>query len=158
MDIFLLVIGAIFVLAGMIGAIVPGLPGPVLSYGAILLLHFVKGDVFSSTFLVVWGALVLFSQIVDYLFPILGAKFWGVSKKGIWGSIIGMLIGMFILPPIGMILGTFVGAVIGEIIGEQKNKKAIQAGLVIFMANLASLFFQFVVASVLAVYYFAKVF
>lgn len=158
MEIFLLIIGSIFVLIGMIGAIVPGLPGPVLSYGAILTLHFVKGDVFSIKFLIIWGSLVLFSQIVDYLFPILGAKFWGVSKRGIWGSIIGMLIGMFILPPMGMILGTFLGAVIGELLGERENKKAIKAGIVIFVANLASLFFQFIVASVLAVYYFVKVF
>jgi hypothetical protein len=52
---------------------------------------------FSVSFLVIWGIIVLVAQLFDYIFPLWGAKKFGGSKKGIWGSTVGMMIGCFLL-------------------------------------------------------------
>ncbi|HPC26498.1 MAG TPA: DUF456 domain-containing protein, partial [Paludibacteraceae bacterium] len=95
MDILLIILSGIFVFLGFIGCILPILPSVPLSYIGILLLHFTSKIQFSTQFLVIWGIIVLLSQLLDYFVPILGTKKFGGSKKGIWGSTLGMVIGLF---------------------------------------------------------------
>ncbi|MBW2333587.1 MAG: DUF456 domain-containing protein, partial [Deltaproteobacteria bacterium] len=55
---------------------------------------------------------------------------------GVWGSIIGMLIGLFIFPPWGMLIGAIIGALAGEMAGGKKGKKALQASWGVFVGNI----------------------
>ena len=59
--------------------------------------------------------------VLDNVLPVLTARKWGAGKGGIWGSLIGMLAGMFLFPPFGAILGTFAGVVLGELLFGKKT-------------------------------------
>ena len=152
MDIFLIVLAGILVIIGFLGCILPILPGLPLSYIGILLLHFSSVAEFSSQFLIGWGIAVIAVQVLDYLIPIWGTKKFGGSKFGIWGSMIGMMVGLF-LGPIGIILGPFLGAVIGELFAGKNNKEAIKAGFGAFVGLILGTISKLIVAGFLIYYY-----
>ena len=134
LEIVLIVLGAICLIVGLIGSILPALPGPPLSYAGILLLHFTERVDFTATQLVVWLILVLLTVLADYLLPVLGVKKWNGSKWGNIGCIIGTIAGIFLLPPLGIIICPFLGAVLGEILfAGKKTPEALKAGFGAFI-------------------------
>ena len=116
LEILLFVFAAVLMVAGIIGCIVPFLPGPPLSYVALLLVHFTNHVQFSTGFLVVWLVVVIVTGIIEYFIPLWGAKQFGGTKAGVWGSAIGCVAGMIFFPPAGIIIGTVAGAFIGEML------------------------------------------
>lgn len=127
MDIFLIILGAICLLLGLIGCVAPVIPGVPLSYVGLLLLHFTDRVQFSWQFLTVWAVIVIVIQVLDYFIPAWGTKKFGGSKWGVWGSTIGLLLGFF-MGPWGIIVGPFVGAVVGELIYFNRHPQAIISG------------------------------
>lgn len=137
--IILIVLGLLISLAGFVGCFLPILPGPGFSYLAILILSFAKNwEPFSATFLVITAFLTALVSVLDYIIPAMGAKKYGASQFGIWGSVIGMIAGIFVIPPFGMLLLAFAGALIGEIIAGKKTGQAMQAGWGIILGNIVS--------------------
>lgn len=129
-QILLWLVVSIFFLAGIIGSILPGLPGPPFVFIGVLIYGLVKG--FSDIgwiILVVLGGLTILSQVLDYLASAYGAKKFGGSSWGIWGSLAGGLIGFFIFAVPGMILGLFAGAVLLELWkGGKDTRGALKVG------------------------------
>jgi uncharacterized protein len=115
MDYVLIVLGVLFIIGGILGGVLPVLPGPPLSYIGLLFLHFTEKYQFSTRFLIIWAIVTVVVYLLDYVIPAWGTKRFGGSNRGIWGSIIGLVIGLFFFPPFGIIIGPFVGAVIGEL-------------------------------------------
>lgn len=137
--IFLIIVGLLISIAGFVGCFLPILPGPPFSYLALLILSFARNwEPFSTTFLIITALLTVLVSLFDYIIPAMGAKKYGASKTGIWGSIIGMIAGVFFIPPFGMLILAFLGALIGEIITGKKAGKALQAGWGIIMGNFVS--------------------
>lgn len=156
LDIVLIVIGAVFIIIGLIGCIVPVLPGVPLNYIGIVLLQFTSFADFSIQFLIGWGIVVIIVQLLDYFIPVWGTKKLGGGKKGAWGSAIGIVAGLF-FPPWGIIIGPFAGAVIGELIDEKEFKDALKAGLGAFIGFIAGTFMKLVVAIILSFYFVKEV-
>ena len=119
METLLLILAVIALVTGVAGCIVPMLPGPVLSYAGILLVHWSGYMEFSTTSLILWGVAMVVVSLLDFLLAPWMTKKFGGHSAGSWGSIIGMFAGM-IFSPIGMLLGTFLGALIGEFIALKK--------------------------------------
>ncbi len=121
-SIFIWVVTAGFFLAGVAGSVVPGMPGPPLVFvGALayaLLTGFAKLD--WSVMLTLAGLAAL-SQVLDYLASAYGAKRFGGSRWGIWGSVLGGLIGLVLFSLPGMIVGLFAGAVLPELLLGRKD-------------------------------------
>jgi len=135
--IVLIILGLLFALIGLIGCILPVIPGPPLSFFALIILSYAKNwQPFSTTFLIIMAGLAIVVTILDYVVPVIGAKRYGASKLGVWGSIIGMLIGFFIFPPWGMLIGAIIGALAGELAGGKKGKMALRAGWGVFVGNI----------------------
>ena len=135
--IVLIILGLLFALMGLIGCILPVIPGPSLSFFSLIILSYAKNwEPFSVTFLIVIAGLTILATVVDYVIPAIGAKKYGASKLGIWGSIIGMIFGLFIFPPWGMLIGAIIGALAGELAGGKKGKKALQASWGVFVKAL----------------------
>ena len=128
MDIFLIGLSIICLVVGLLGCILPMLPGPPLAYVGLLLLHATEYAQFSSIQL--WSCLfaVIVVQILDYITPILGSKYSGGTKWGNWGCVIGTIMGVFFLP-LGIIIGPFIGAIVGELLGGRGLSQAMKAGL-----------------------------
>ena len=117
----------ILLLLGLIGSIIPALPGPPLSYLGLLLSHFFisKMDV---NFIFWLAVLVVFVSVLDYFLQIYGVKKAGGGKYAIRGSLVGMLLGIFLFPPFGILVGAFVGAYIGAKIEANSNEVKIAFG------------------------------
>lgn len=152
-DIVLIVLGLICIVVGFVGCILPVIPGIPLSYVGIVLLHLTSRVDFSPQFLVIWGIVVIIIQVLDYFVPIWGTKRFGGGKKGVWGSMLGVVLGLFILPPWGIIVLPFVGAVIGELLDEKEIKEALKAGFGSFLGFIVGTVAKFLVAIVLAFYF-----
>lgn len=127
-DIILIILGILCLLVGLAGCILPALPGPPLSYAALLLLHFTDKVQFSTTQLVVWLIVVVVIQVLDYFVPMLGSKYTGGTRWGTRGCMAGTLVGLFFMPW-GIILGPFQGAFIGELLGGSDKKLALKSGI-----------------------------
>lgn len=157
LDILLILFGAVFMLIGIIGCIAPMLPGIPLSYIGILLLHFTSKVQFSTDFLIFWGAMVVVIQLLDNYIPIWGTRKFGGGSKGVWGSTIGVIAGMFLFPPLGIIIFPFVGAVIGELIDKKEPKTALKAGFGAFLGFVAGTLMKLAVAIILTFYFIREV-
>lgn len=154
-EIIVIVIGSLFSILGIIGCIFPALPGPPLNYIALLLIHFTGIYEFTTTFLIVYLIINIVVQALDYVLPVYGAKRYGASKKGIWGSVIGIVLGFFFFPPFGVILGALIGAVAGELIAGKKESEAMRAGFATFIASLIMMVAKLAL-SVIMTFYFVK--
>jgi uncharacterized protein len=155
MDILFIVVGAILIIAGILGSVLPFLPGPPLSYAGLLLLHFTERYQFSTRFLIIWAIVTAVTYLIDYVIPIWGTKRFGGSRQGIWGSIIGLVAGIFFFPPFGIIIGPFAGAVIGELIAGKNSSAAFRAGMGSFIGFLIGTFIQLIAAGLMA-WHFGK--
>ena len=116
-------------LAGLIGSLLPVLPGtPLVLVAAIAhRLYFGQAGV-SNLVLGILVALTLVSVLFDFLAGMLGAKRFGATWRGMTGALVGGIIGLFFSLP-GIILGPFLGAMLFEMLGGKEFKKAIHAGL-----------------------------
>ena len=155
MDIFLAVLGTICIVVGVLGSLLPILPGPPISYAGILLLHFSRFAQYGTRFLILFGALTAIVAVLDYVVPIWGTKKFGGSKYGTWGATIGVLIGLF-FGPFGIIIGPFLGAVLGEIIYGKKTNEAFRAGFGSFIGFVTGTLMKLMLSIVLAFYFFKE--
>ena len=170
MDIVLIILGALCLLVGIIGCVAPVLPGVPLAYLGLLLLHWTERVQFKWQFLTIWAVVVVVVQILDYFIPAWGTKKFGGTKWGVWGSTIGLFVGLFV-GPMGIILGPFVGAVAGELLyfnrhplpiddsttnnNSARFNKALRAGIGSFIGLLAGTILKLVCCGMM-VFYFVK--
>ena len=126
MDIFLIILGAVCLLIGILGCILPVLPGVPLAYVGLVLLQFTDKVDFSWQFLTIWGVVTIIVQVLDYFIPAWGTKQFGGSKWGVWGSTIGLFVGL-VMGPMGIVIGPFLGAVIGELMYFNRHPQAAES-------------------------------
>ena len=92
MAVLLIIVCFLLLGAGMIFSVLPPLPGPILSYIAVLISHFFIDKVqFSTWGLVLWAIVVVIVTILDYVLPVIATKKFGGTKWGVWGGMIGMV-------------------------------------------------------------------
>lgn len=122
------VTGALLLLfLGVLGCVVPVIPGPVLSYAAMLALLPTRFAP-SVSECAVFGVACVIVQALDYVVPAMGAKKFNCSRWGIAGSMIGTVVGMFFGLP-GLVLGPFLGAFLGEIVAGKDFASSMRGGL-----------------------------
>jgi uncharacterized protein len=157
MDYLLIAIGIILMILGLAGSILPVLPGPPLSYLGLLLLHFTHRYQFSSRFLILWLVLTVVVYVLDYVVPAWGAKKFGGSKRGVWGSVIGLVLGLLFFPPFGIIIGPFAGAVIGELTAGKDSNSALKSGFGSFVGFLTGTILKLIVSGMMTWHFFREI-
>ncbi len=155
MDYVLIGFGIILMFIGIIGCVLPFLPGPPLNYIGLLLLHFTGRYHFATDFLVIWAIITAVVYGLDLIIPVWGTKKFGGSKFGIWGSVFGLLAGFLFFPPFGIIIGPFVGAVIGELIAGKDSGAALKSGFGSFVGFITGTVLKLVVSGMMT-WYFVK--
>jgi uncharacterized protein len=153
-DIWILIAVMVLSLAGIIGCIAPGLPGPPLNYAALLLVQY-QYKPFTTTFIIIWTVIIVLTAVMDYFVPVWFAKKYGASKYGVWGSIVGMVVGIF-FTPVGMVLGMLIGAIVGEMMGGSDSVTAVKSGIATFFGTMLSIGLKLVVSVVISVYLFME--
>jgi len=156
MDIFLLIIGFLIALLGIIGSFLPVLPGPLTSWVGLLLLYLTNAIPMNWTFLGITLVIAVIIWIIDYFIPAMGTKKFGGTRYGVIGTMIGLVVGLLSPIPFGIIIGPFAGAFIGEIIHEKNSKKALKAAFGSFLGFLTSSFLKFIAAVIFTGLYVTK--
>ena len=147
MEYFLLILGLLLMVVGIIGSLLPALPGPPISWVGILLLYFCPGMSINYWILAVTLLIAVIIGILDYIIPAKGTKYFGGSKYGIWGTNIGLVVGIFAPIPFGFLIGPFVGALVGELIyNSQEKGRAFKAATGSFIGFLAGTFMKVLVS------------
>lgn len=151
----LLIIGSVLAIVGIIGSIVPALPGPIVGYGALILLYASRGaDGITPISLGIFGAVLILVTIIGYIAPIWGARFSGASSRGVWGAVLGAVIGLVVFLPLGLFIGAFVGAVLGELSTGKDGAAALKAGIGTLLGSVMVIALQTLFAVIMAGYYF----
>lgn len=146
MDILLLILGFACVITGLFGSFLPVLPGPSVSWVGLALLYFTKAVPANYWILGIALLVTVVISVLDYVIPAKGTKRFGGSSYGIWGTNIGLVIGILAPIPFGVLIGPFVGVLIGELIYDFKDhNRALKAAAGSFVGFLASSFMKFVI-------------
>ncbi len=153
MDILLIIIGLILIIIGIIGCVVPGLPGPFSAWLGLLVTMWAKAipDDWSLIGITLLATLIV--SILDYFIPAVGTKKFGGSKYGVYGAIIGLIVGIFAPIPGGILIGPFVGAFIGEYLKNNEISTALKAAFGAFIGFLASTGMQLILSLIFAFLY-----
>ncbi len=109
------VIAALLIVGGLLGTVLPAIPGVPLIFGGMLLAAWADGFAHvGGLTLIILGALTLIALAVDFIAGVAGARRVGASRQAVVGAALGTLVGFFFGIP-GLVLGPFVGALLGEI-------------------------------------------
>jgi uncharacterized protein YqgC (DUF456 family) len=128
------VLAAIMMVVGIVGTVLPALPGVPLVFAGMLLAAWAGNfEEVGGWTLALLAVLTLVSLGIDFLATLLGAKKVGASKPALVGAMIGTFAGLA-FGIIGIFVGPFVGALVGELIwlrgvGGQELGKATKVGL-----------------------------
>ncbi len=133
----LTILGLLAAIGGIAGPILPVIPGPLLSFLALILISWAENwEPFSAVFLIIMACAMVVVSVLEYILSTGAAKRYGASRTGFWGSIAGLILGLFFFPPWGMIPGAIVGALAGELIAGKRGKEALRAGWGVLIGNL----------------------
>lgn len=144
--------GSLVLTAGIIGCIVPVLPGPPVAYIALLLVSWAGGwEVYSLWVLLVMAAAAIGAAVLDSVLPVLTSRRSGAGKAGIWGSVAGMLVGTLFFPPFGTVIGAFAGALAGELVVRREGGTPLKAAFGVFTGTLLATVIKLSVSGVTAV-------
>jgi uncharacterized protein YqgC (DUF456 family) len=123
------ILAALLIVVGIVGTVLPVLPGVALVFAGMLLAAWADGFQHVGTVtLVVLGILSALALAVDFIAGMLGAKRVGASRQAVIGAALGTLVGIFFGLP-GLLLGPFVGALVGELVAGGSLRKATDVGV-----------------------------
>jgi uncharacterized protein YqgC (DUF456 family) len=118
------------ILLGVIGCVLPVLPGLPLVLGGVFLYALgtrLEGGIGGIQLVViglVGGAAIGLSMLAN----VLGVRAAGGSRAAVVGAVLGLIVGLFVGGPIGLLVGPFVGAVLFELIGGRAARQALRSG------------------------------
>jgi uncharacterized protein YqgC (DUF456 family) len=166
MDIILIIIGIVLLIIGLIGCVLPVLPGQAIAYLSLIMLELTEEAPFEEDFLVIMALIMIGVTVLDYIVPVWGTKKFGGTKRGLWGSAIGLIFGIIILPfagitvgpfgIFGIILGPFVGAYIGESMGGTESNKAFRAAFGSFIGFITGTIMKLAYSAIVAYFFFSN--
>ncbi len=113
----------ILLILGLVGTILPVLPGLLLSICGLLIYKFGTDAPLSMVYIWIFVALTAISTVLNYLIPAKTNRKYGGTRWGSVGSIIGTLVGLFFFPPFGFFIGMILGVFVGELLHDSKDKK-----------------------------------
>ncbi|MCR5620331.1 MAG: DUF456 domain-containing protein [Treponema sp.] len=153
LDIVLILAAALLFLVGIIGCVVPGLPGVPLCWGGLLVGHFIHcKEPVTFTVLIIAAIVCVIVTIVDFVVPSYFTKKSGGSKAGSTGSMLGVLAGVLTGQMLLIFIGPFIGALIGEIIHDASNmRKAFRSACYSFLGFITGTGLKLVTAGCLLV-------
>ncbi|GAB4180527.1 MAG: DUF456 family protein [Wenzhouxiangellaceae bacterium] len=119
----------VLILLGLIGAVVPALPGTPLVLAGLVLIAWLNDfqRVGAGTLLMI-GLLAVLAQLLDLIATAEGARRFGAGRAAMLGATLGAVVGLFFGLP-GLILGPFIGAVLGHRLGRADLKSSLRAGV-----------------------------
>lgn len=158
MALILWILAILLVFIGMIGALIPILPGTVLVFGGLVLAAWADGFTrVGPPTLIVLALITAAVYVIDFVAGIYGVEKTGASRRAVIGAALGTVVGMFFGLP-GLILGPFLGAVLGEYTVRRHLAGAGRAGagawLGLVLGTAAKIALNFVMLGIFIAAYF----
>lgn len=150
MEIFWWILISLLLLVGLAGTVLPLLPGTILILGAGVLNYFTVATVGWQT-LAGLAVLMLVSQVVDFAGGALGAKWFGATRWGAIGALLGAVVGIF-FGLVGIVLGPLIGALAGEILGGKGILPAGKSSWGTFLGTTAAMILKFFIGLTMAIW------
>jgi len=137
---------------GLIGAVIPILPGTTIIFAAALIHRVMLGPEKSVGWrtIAILFVLTVLTYAIDFLSGYYGAKYFGATKWGMFGAMLGALVGIF-FGFIGLFVGPVIGAIIGEFIAGKELVDAGRAGWGSLLGSLAGMLGKLAIAVVMIV-------
>ena len=149
--------GLILMFLGLVGCFIPIIPTPITSWFGFLILYYSSNSIINFKFLIFTLLISILFFLGDFFLPLITAKKFGSSKKGIFGTGVGLFLGFFILGPIGVILGACIGAFIGELINNKNSDKILGSVGGAIVGVLSGIILKLVVSLVFLFIYLEKI-
>jgi uncharacterized protein YqgC (DUF456 family) len=155
------VITACLLIAGAIGCVLPVLPGHLIlliaAIGHRLMLGAEGSGLYWWSF-VVLGVLMAISQTLEMVSGAAGAKWFGGTRWGALGALVGAVVGMFFMP-FGLLLGPLVGAFVCEIgFAKRETQHAAVSGVGSVVGTLAGMGIKIAIGTMMIIWFFLDVF
>lgn len=146
-------------IVGLLGVVLPILPGIPLSWLGLFIYALATGfERISIITVIVFFLLTVFTLVLDFLAPVMGAKKYRASKLGMIGAFIGGIVGIVAFNIWGIILGPIIGAFIGELVARKKPKQAFSSALGTFIGFIVGALFKIIVIIIMAGFFIASLF
>lgn len=108
-------LAVVFIIIGLIGSLIPVLPGSILVWLTILVYTILDGwDAITPLLFILITLISLITGTANIWLSLLGAKTGGASGQSLLLGILGSIIGLFVFSLIGSIIGYAMGIIIGE--------------------------------------------
>jgi uncharacterized protein YqgC (DUF456 family) len=151
------IVAVLVMLVGIVGTLLPSMPGLPLIWLAMLVYGFVENFTeMTAGFLTATLVVVIVTQVAEQYARAWGAKRYGAGRAGTWGAVIGSIAGLFFMP-IGLVVGPFIGAMAFELAAGRSSKEAIRAGVGGLVGVLGSVAVNFIIALTLTLAFVLKV-
>lgn len=156
-EIIALVVASLFFLVGLIGTLLPVMPGAPVIWGGMLVYGFIAGfESLGFYFLAAQALLALTVMGVDYLFTAMGSHYFGGSKAALWGAAGGLLVGLFFFP-IGLLIGPFLGAALVDLLFRRRTDLAVKSGIGASLGFLSALPIKLTLEAVMITWFVLRV-
>ena len=141
-------------LTGLVGTVVPVLPGTTIILAAAIMHHLALGEAHSIGWwsIAALTALTVLSYVLDFGSAALGAKYFGATRWGAVGGIIGTVVGMFFFP-LGIFIGPLAGVLLGELLGGQRLLPAGKSTWGTFLGTTAGIVGKLTVAAAMIAWF-----
>lgn len=141
-------------LIGLAGTVVPLLPGTTVILAAAILHHLMLGETQSVGWWTIAGLAVLMvlSYALDIVSGSIGAKWFGATRWGAVGGIVGALAGLFFFP-LGLFLGPMIGVLLGELLGGKGLLPAGKSSWGTLLGTTAGFIAKFTIAAVMIAWF-----
>ena len=149
-ELILFIIAALLNLIGILGTIVPALPGPPLSFVGMVLCCIAAPHPIMIVLTVLMFLFVVLVTVLDFVIPGWLTNKVGGCKKATWGATLGLIVGLF-YAPIGLIAGPFLGALLGEYLDCHKIEQSFKVAVYTFLSLLIGTLFKLATCIVILV-------
>lgn len=156
-DYLLVSLAVILLILGLLGCVLPVIPGPPLSWIGLIVSYYTSYGNYSTSVIVWTGVFALVATILDYIFPIWTTKKMGGTKRGVWGATVGLLLGIALFPTLGIIIGPFVGALLGEYTNKNITNPWLSA-TGSFIGFLLGIGLKFAVSGIITYHFVVEIF
>lgn len=153
-----IIVSIIFFVVGIIGTVLPVLPGSILVFAGIFTYGFMtRFEDLSIHFFVLEFIVLLITFLIDFLASAASTRKFGGSRKASVGAVLGTLAGLIFLGPLGIIIGPFLGASAAELLAGTDISQAVRSGVGSLIGILGGTLIKVGAEVLMIVYFFMNV-
>lgn len=158
MNTIALIIAILMFIIGIIGTILPALPGVLLIFAGMLVYGFMTGFAGLSIWFFVMQLLVMaVIFIVDFIASSVSTKKYGGSRQAAFGAAVGTILGIIVFGPLGIIIGPFAVSVAAEILIGKELKQAVRVGFGSLVGVMGGTVFKLAAEALMIIYFFMSI-